>query len=34
MNILLLGAELGSQFQQIFFAPETGVKEIVKERDE
>ena len=34
MNILLLGAELGSQFQQTFFNPETGVKEIVKEQDE
>lgn len=33
MNILLLGAEIGSQSQQIFFNSETGVKEMVKERD-
>ena len=34
MNILLLGAELGSQFQQIFFNPEAEIKEVVKGHDE
>ena len=34
MNILLFGAELGSQYQQMFPAPEADSEEMAKEQDE